>query len=85
MPTFYTEDLEIEVGEFLSYCNTKEITELINYLIEDGYLPKNSTPTQKLGLFEAEFFEKIDKLKNMYYHINNEDLELIDNLVRKYC
>lgn len=85
MPTFYTEDLDISVDEFLSSCDSHDITELINALIEDGYLPNNSTPKQKLGVLEAEFFEKIDNLKNVYYHINNEDLELIDNLVKKYC
>lgn len=87
MPTFYTEDLDISVDEFLSSCDSHDITELITSLIEDGHLPNNSIPKQKqkLGVLEAEFFEKIDKLKNVYYHINNEDLELIDNLVRKYC
>lgn len=85
MPTFYTENLDIDIDDFLSECNHDDINELINTLIEDGYLPKNSIPTQKLGVFESEFFEKIDKLKNVYYHINNEDLELIEGLVKKYC
>ena len=38
MPTFYAEDLNIDVDDFLSSCSTKEIKEIINLLQEEGHL-----------------------------------------------
>jgi hypothetical protein len=41
MPTFYSEDIDIDVDEFLSACDHRDKEELITALIEDGYLKKD--------------------------------------------
>jgi hypothetical protein len=86
MPTFYTEDLEIDVDEFISSCSGYEIDQIIKILIEEDYIKPNSINNEdKLGFTESEFFKKLDKLKDVYYTIDNEDLEVIDKMLKKYC
>jgi hypothetical protein len=86
MPTFYTEDLDIDVDEFISSCTGYEIDQLIKALIEDGHIKPNAINNEdKLGFTESEFFRKLDKLKGVYYNIDSEDLEFIDKMLKKYC
>lgn len=85
MPTFYTEDLEIEVDEFLSSCNKHDIKLVIEYLVDEGYIKRGEEMPEKIGVLESEFFEKLNKLKDVYYYLNTEELESIDNMVKKYC
>jgi hypothetical protein len=84
MPQFYVESLDIDVDEFLSSCDEGEIKEIITSLKEDGWIT-GSNVQDKLGILEKEFSEKLDKLKNSYYRITNEELDILDNLVKKYC
>jgi hypothetical protein len=84
MPQFYVDPLDIDVDEFLSSCDEDEIKEIITFLKEDGWI-SGSNVQDKLGVLEKEFSEKLDKLKNSYYRIANEELDILDNLVKKYC
>jgi hypothetical protein len=86
MPRFYTEDLDIDVDEFISSCGEYEIDQIIEILTEEGYIKPNTINNEeKLGFTESEFFKKLDKLKDVYYYIDNEDLEVIDKMLKKYC
>ena len=63
MPTFKPEHLDIDVDEFLSYCSSSEIEEIIDTLIKDGQINKNA----RIGIgpystSEAEFQEALNKL-----------------------
>lgn len=84
MPTFYTEDLDIDVYEFLYACDEKEIDEIIEYLADEKFIDKPNN-VSKLGVMESEFSDKLNNLKNYYYSISSEDLEIIDKLIKKYC
>jgi hypothetical protein len=84
MPQFYVDPIDIDVDEFLSSCDEDEIKEIITSLKEDGWIT-GSNVQDKLGVLEKEFSEKLDKLKNSYYRITNEELDILDNLVKKYC
>ncbi len=83
MPTFST-DIDIDVDEFISECNDWEIQSLIESLQDYGYI-KPKELTEKLGFLESDFFVKIDKLKNVFYNLQNDEIEYIDSLVKKYC
>lgn len=79
-------DVDIDVNEFLSECSDRDIIEIIDTLVEDGYL-KNHGGLLKEGetFMEAEFFEQCDGLKGAYMQISNEDIELIEKIYKKYC
>lgn len=83
MPTFST-DIDIDVEDFISECSEFDIKEMIEALQDHGYI-KPKEVTEKLGTLESEFFQKIDKLKNVFYILPNDEIEYIDSLVNKYC
>lgn len=41
MPTFYTENIDIEVEEFLDDCDSNEIQEVIQWLKDNGEYADN--------------------------------------------
>jgi len=87
MPTFYEEvDVDVDVDDFLSSCNKREINDLIEALVEDGHLPKSvlNKNDQKEGRLESQFSFKVDKLKEKYYSISKEDEEVLENIFKKY-
>lgn len=87
MPTFYEEvELDIEIDDFLSSCSSRDINELIEALIEDGYLnpdcQRNSTG--KKTLIEEEWDQITDKINKIRLIIKQEDEEMIRSIVKKY-
>ena len=85
MPEFETY-VDIDVDEFVSTCNKKEIKELIEVLIENGHIsPSASTETDKnVGVLESDFIEKMEKLKEKYYRLSHEDEKTLEDLFKKY-
>lgn len=86
MPSFYVDDIKIDVLEFLSECNRDEINEIILELSDSGYIPKyvlgaNSKNDSRI---ESEFSEKMDILKTKYYSLTTEEETFLNNLFRKY-
>jgi hypothetical protein len=86
MPEFESY-VDVDVDEFVSSCSKREIQELIECLVEEGYLPKNvigTNPTENLGTYESDFNENLDKLKEKYFLLSNEDEQVIQNIFKKY-
>ena len=57
--------VDVDVDDFVSACNKKEISELIDVLVEDGHLPQSvlSNDELKRGAMEVPFIEKMDQLR----------------------
>lgn len=84
MPEFESY-VDVDVDEFLSACSKKEIENLIEYLIEDGYLNSRGIINKHdKSLIEEEWDEIIDNLKDKRLSISVEDEELIRQLSKKY-
>jgi len=86
MPYFYTEaEVDVDIDEFLTTCNKREIEELIDALEEDGYLTGYKRPSTVGGsLIEDEFQDIINKLKDSYLQMEVEDVETLKNIAKKY-
>ena len=84
MPTFYAEDIDIDPDDFISSCSSEEIQELIDALVEGGYVKtKDVISTQKNALDE-EWDEVIGKLKgNGRLHLTNEEEEIIKKIANR--
>jgi len=84
--------VDIDIDDFLWSCSKYDIKELINALVEDGHLPKGVLNPQgevkeelnSKGGGETEFSEKLDKLKEKYYSLNQEEEKFFDGLFLKY-
>lgn len=76
-------EVDLSVDEFLSECSSREIRELIDALIEDGHIPplKND---EELTFNHKLFKESMDSLISKYLVIENEDLETLEKIFKKY-
>jgi hypothetical protein len=85
MPEFDTY-VDVDVDEFLSACSKREITELIDALIEDGHIPESASKkvNDNIGVLESQFIEKMDGLKEKYYRLSQEDEKTLEDLFKKY-
>ena len=85
MPEFDTY-VDVDVDEFLSACSKREITELIDSLIEYGHIPESASKkvNDNIGVLESQFIEKMDGLKEKYYRLSQEDEKTLEDLFKKY-
>ena len=91
MPDFTVDDISIEPYEFVNSCGPRDIQELIEELVDGGYLPKTvlnynkkGKPNTGLGRLQNDFVEKLEKLSKVYYSISTEDEQTLDTLIQKY-
>jgi hypothetical protein len=83
MPEFDTY-VDVDVDEFISACSKREIKELIVALIDGGYINPSEDPDKNIGVFESQFIEKLDGLKEKYYRLSQEDEKTLEDLFKKY-
>lgn len=84
MPTFYTEDLDIEVDEFLDDCSSSEIQEVIQWLKDSDYLPQNVATSESQQSFQdAEFDEALMNLVGKRFKLSLEDEKSIMTISNK--
>ena len=87
MPRFYqVAEVDVEIDDFLSSCSSRDINELIEALIEDGYLNADcqTNSTGKKTYLEEEWDQISNKINEIRLRISPEDEELIRNIVKKY-
>ena len=83
MPSFFVDDVDIEVYEFWDSCSKSEKQELLELLRKDGIILMEDD-TENLSPRELEFFDKLEKLKTCYYQQSNDEIRVIESIVRKY-
>lgn len=93
MPDFYVDEITIEPYEFIRECSKHEIRELVEVLVDEGYLPPSTLSSIRCGekgvgvrstVLEDEFHEKMDMLSQKYRMINKDDEDILNNLFKKY-
>jgi len=84
MPTFYAEDIDIDADEFISSCSSDEVQELIDILVEEGYVNRKDVVSTQKNLLDEEWDEVIGKLKgNGRLHLTNEEEEIIKKIANR--
>lgn len=88
MPEFVSE-VDVYVDEFWSACSIREKEELIDILVEDGWVlrtsPKGATPEERLpSIPELEWQELTNKLSRIRLMISSEDEQTIRNILSKF-
>jgi hypothetical protein len=85
-------DIDIEIYEFVRSCSKSEIKELIEELVENDHLPKDVINTKgdvkkemsRKTNSELEFSDKLDKLKEKYFSLSQEEELSLNNIFNKY-
>jgi hypothetical protein len=76
-------DFNIDIDEFFEKCDNSEIDEVIDWLIDKGYINESQKPTNDLSFDEEQLHKNLDKIKNSYYILSNEDEEIIKQISNK--
>ena len=84
MPSFYTEDVDIDVDEFLENCSTNEIKEAIDWLEEEGHLEHGFNITGRESMNERIFLESLFKIKDNWMGLSKEEEDIILNISKRF-
>jgi len=85
MPEF-DNTIDVDVDDFVSACSKREIKELIDELVIHGHISKSAAkqPDKDTGVLESFFIEKMEKLKEKYHRLSQEDEKTLEDLFKKY-
>lgn len=90
MPSFYVDDVDIDVDEFLSGCSESEKEELIKALVEDGYIEpsraeKNSgSGVRGPNINDQIFWDNLDRLGKCRDLLTSDEENYINNLAERF-
>jgi hypothetical protein len=84
--------LDIEVYEFVQACSRYDIKELIKELVDNDHLPKdlyNDKGEVKKQIIrktasEIEFGQKLDKLKEKFFSLTQDEEVSLQTILNKY-
>ena len=83
MPTFYAEDLDIDVDEFLDACSDKEINQVIEWLREEEHI-SNYSIAETDSINDSIFNDAVIKIQNHRISLSREEEEFILNIAKRF-
>jgi len=88
MPEFETY-VDVDVDEFWFECSTREKEELIDMLVDDGWVkrisPKGTDPKENLpSVTELDWQDLTNKFSLIRLRISSEDENTIREILKKY-
>jgi hypothetical protein len=87
MPTFYNStemDTDITVDEFLDACDSDDKQEIINALIEDGYIKHDDLVEDKTTVNEQSYESMIYKLHGKYFSLTQEEEAILSKIASRF-
>ena len=86
MPDFYVDNLDISPSEFIDECSSEEITQLIEILIEDGYITHGSVindDDNSKTVDDELFLVNLTKISEYKYRLTIEEEEIICKIANR--
>ena len=89
MPEFAAE-VDIDPSEFIDSCNSREIKELIEALVEDGHISpdrmelNSNTGVRNPNHYDETFWESLDHLAKCRHMLTIEEETYINELAKKF-
>lgn len=91
MPDFTPEDIDIEPSEFVGACNSREIDELIQVLVEDGHIKPNYINrggehygVRRPNANDEVFWESLEHLKKCRDLLTSTEEQFINELAKRF-
>ena len=88
MPDFTPDDISVDPDEFVSSCNSREIKELIDELIEKGHIDRSAvSPEQNdktINKRDCEFVDALSHLRNKRHLLTTTEEGFIISLADKF-
>lgn len=80
--------IDVDIDEFISNCDSRDIKYIIESLVEDGHINESAVINKKSKLQltpgEELHFNNCGKIANSYLQMSNEDITLIETIAKKY-
>jgi hypothetical protein len=86
MPRFYTDDIDVEVDDFMEECSKLEIKKVIQWLKDCDYITDNDVIHENnTSPLDCEYMSMISKLNDplVGVRLDNEDLEILKKITDK--
>jgi len=79
-------DVDVEVNDFLDECNSFEIEEIIDYLIETGHINKSAVNDYYTdqSVTEIEFEDALKKLQGNWNRLSSDDEATILKIANQF-
>lgn len=90
MPNFETSEfvdlaIDVDIDEFLNECSSNEIEDVIEYLIDNNFISEDrKIIPQNLSFDEEQLHKNLNKIKDNYYLLSEEEEELIKQIANKF-
>jgi hypothetical protein len=92
MPKYYEYEevsvtIDIDINDFLDRCDSSEKEELIDALIEDGYIKKNCRveyEDQSYSISESFYQQALDKLNGKWNMLTQEEEQIILKIANRF-
>ena len=86
MPDFdYDGSIDIDVDDFIIACSSREIEEVIDELVERGYIkPSQVIHDSQMTIPEQIFQEALQKLDGKWNRLTKEEEEIITNISKRF-
>lgn len=86
MPYFnYDGDIEVSIDDFLSTCDDSDINDIVDALVEDGYIkPSQIIHEPNMSAPEQLFEEALDKLHGKWNQLSKSEEDIIMALAKRF-
>jgi hypothetical protein len=88
MPDFTPDDITVDADEFVSSCNSREIKELIDELIELGHIDRSAVSPEQLdetiNKRDCDFVDALNHLRNKRHLLTTTEEGFIISLADKF-
>ena len=88
MPDFTPDDIDISPEEFLNACSARERNELIEELVQQGYIDRSALSSEQLdetiNKRDCDFVDALNSLRNKRHLLTTTEEGFIISLAEKF-
>jgi len=79
--------IDVDLDDIYREMDRLDKETMAGWLDEDGYFeePEGRDILSSTSSLESQFHDKLIGLSSKFYSMSNEEIELIENLYKKYC
>lgn len=80
--------IDVDLDDVYDNMCSRDRERMADWLKDDGYLsdePEGYDIPPSTSLLESQFHDKLIGLSSKFYSMSNEEIEIIENLYKKYC
>lgn len=80
--------IDVDMDDVYDEMSHRDKEKMAEWLEDDGYISNKSKGYDippSTSLLESQFHDKLIGLSSKFYSMSNEEIEIIENLYKKYC